>query len=997
MADSPIKEDTQPFKPVQPTPEPYYSYPGEMQSRSQRPPRRGSGIGCWLVGLMTAFLVLGLVVAALFLPPFSLGEQLFPTPYAMLNAQTNGTQSQDARLKVIVPPENPGTEFGVLLDQTTLQDFTAGSAGAVDWTVSARSATPPYLALQSSVYSITTTGTAPEELILELNIPSGANRDLLDMYGWNQTTGSWTFIPAQPTTNNTLLARVEDIPSGVALFQASPLDPTVQTTLDFAQTLAPEVAELATIVSPVGMQPALPNPTSTLVGNLAPGFDTAAGYAVMPVIRNFSDPRATDPDTVAALLGNQAVRSAHALEIATFVNAGQYDGVFIDYRDLPAESEQAFTAFIRELNANLESVSPGLKLGVVLPQAENADGVWETGAYNWREIGSAADYVKIDFTLDPMAFAPGGDRLVEAMLRWAVGEVSRYKILGGLSALSVRQAANAFNTIGYDEALSALGDVEIDAETTEADTVEPGSEIRISLDGEFNAIPGVETTINAPFVDYEQEEGDLASRMWLTTAEALRFRMDRLTPFVTAGVAFDDLLADGLAEGVLAAVLDYKLQVPIEQQTTELALAWRIEGVDGTVTEFTTSLNEDLVVTLDAPDGNYAVNVEVVGGSASSARSGDAIALFAPTPTPTPQPTATPTPTPTPTPTLAPIVPTAPRVASNTNPQGVPAAPGGPAPVAPGAGSIAAGFEYGGHVASLDGRSIPAMQSAGMTWVKFQVRAGPGGGGVGQAQAYIASARGAGFKVLLGVVGAPGELAAGGGGYISGFAQTLGQIAAAGPDAIEIWNEPNLSREWPEGQISGANYTALLREGYNAIKAANPNVIVISGAPAPTGAEAAFPGRVVNDDNFLRQMVEAGAMSYLDCVGAHYNEGIVSARATSGDPRDNYYTRYLPSMIQTYRAITGGQKPLCFTELGYLTSEGFGPLPSFFAWAQNVTVAQQAAWLAEAASVSSQNGVRLMIVWNVDFTNYGDDPMAGFAIIRPDGSCPACQALRGAR
>ncbi len=38
-----------------------------------------------------------------------------------------------------------------------------------------------------------------------------------------------------------------------------------------------------------------------------------------------------------------------------------------------------------------------------------------------------------------------------------------------------------------------------------------------------------------------------------------------------------------------------------------------------------------------------------------------------------------------------------------------------------------------------------------------------------------------------------------------------------------------------------------------------------------------------------------------------------------------------------------------------------------------------------------------MIVWNVDFTGYGSDPQAGYAMIRPDGSCPACEALAAAR
>ena len=35
-----------------------------------------------------------------------------------------------------------------------------------------------------------------------------------------------------------------------------------------------------------------------------------------------------------------------------------------------------------------------------------------------------------------------------------------------------------------------------------------------------------------------------------------------------------------------------------------------------------------------------------------------------------------------------------------------------------------------------------------------------------------------------------------------------------------------------------------------------------------------------------------------------------------------------------------------------------------------------------------------MIVFNVDFKEYGADPQAGYAIIRPGGSCPACDTLR---
>jgi hypothetical protein len=98
-------------------------------------------------------------------------------------------------------------------------------------------------------------------------------------------------------------------------------------------------------------------------------------------------------------------------------------------------------------------------------------------------------------------------------------------------------------------------------------------------------------------------------------------------------------------------------------------------------------------------------------------------------------------------------------------------------------------------------------------------------------------------------------------------------------------------------------------------------------------------------------------------------------------------------MIDTYNAAFGSRRPLCFTEIGYLSPEGYPPLPAGFTWAENVTVAQQAAWLDQAAAIAARRNVRLFIIWNVDFTVYDSDPQAGFAIIRPGGACPACDLL----
>lgn len=323
--------------------------------------------------------------------------------------------------------------------------------------------------------------------------------------------------------------------------------------------------------------------------------------------------------------------------------------------------------------------------------------------------------------------------------------------------------------------------------------------------------------------------------------------------------------------------------------------------------------------------------------------------------------------------------------------EGAPAGAGAavPPPVA-----IGGGFELGGHVLGLGDNTVTAMQQSGMVWVKKQFRYNLGAD-PSSAQGMINDAQSKGFKILLGIVGDPGQMGDYDA-YVSSYADFVGGVAALGADAIEVWNEPNIDREWPTGQVDGARYTQMLRASYNAIKSNNPDTIVISGAPAPTGffGAAGCADQGCNDDVFMQQMAEAGANQYMDCVGLHYNEGIVPPNVNSGDPRGEFPTYYFSSMLQRGYSPFGGT-PVCFTELGYLSGADFTrALPGGFAWAGDVSVEEHASWLAQSVSLAAQSGrVRLLIVWNIDFQRFDDDPMAGYAIIRPDGSCPACAQL----
>jgi hypothetical protein len=87
-------------------------------------------------------------------------------------------------------------------------------------------------------------------------------------------------------------------------------------------------------------------------------------------------------------------------------------------------------------------------------------------------------------------------------------------------------------------------------------------------------------------------------------------------------------------------------------------------------------------------------------------------------------------------------------------------------------------------------------------------------------------------------------------------------------DHIILWNEPNLSFEWGFRPVDAAAYTELLRSVYPVAKAANPDLVILAGALAPTlerpGSQAGL-----NDLIYLEGMYQVGAAPYFDGLAAH--------------------------------------------------------------------------------------------------------------------------------
>ncbi|MEF2247330.1 sugar-binding protein [Paenibacillus sp. IITD108] len=138
---------------------------------------------------------------------------------------------------------------------------------------------------------------------------------------------------------------------------------------------------------------------------------------------------------------------------------------------------------------------------------------------------------------------------------------------------------------------------------------------------------------------------------------------------------------------------------------------------------------------------------------------------------------------------------------------------------------------------------------------------------------------------------------------IAAYARYAGELAEhflGRVDHFEIWNEWNIGGGNPD-RLSPEAYAKVLKAAYAAIKAVNPDAVVIGGATS--GADAGWISRVLS----------AGGYDDMDAVSIHpYTYPI--------NPDDGGFVASLQSIKNLFLAY-GPAKPIWVTEIGWPTSE----------------------------------------------------------------------------
>ncbi|MFQ6100069.1 MAG: hypothetical protein ACE5OS_02385 [Anaerolineae bacterium] len=218
--------------------------------------------------------------------------------------------------------------------------------------------------------------------------------------------------------------------------------------------------------------------------------------------------------------------------------------------------------------------------------------------------------------------------------------------------------------------------------------------------------------------------------------------------------------------------------------------------------------------------------------------------------------------------------------------------------------------------------------------------------------------------------------------------------------AYQVWNEPNLAREWGGWPPNPAEYVELLRACYIGIKTADPDALVISAGLSPTGNG---PPEAMPDTDYLIAMYEAGAAPYFDLLGVHapgfkYPPEISPAEvAAKHDGHRFFCFRHVEDMREIMLRYGDGHKQIAILEMGWTTN----PVHPDYAW-YAVTEEQKADYLVRAFRYAKENWspwIGLMTVISIaDVRWTEDDEQYWWAITEPSWPetrvRPAYEALR---
>jgi hypothetical protein len=325
-------------------------------------------------------------------------------------------------------------------------------------------------------------------------------------------------------------------------------------------------------------------------------------------------------------------------------------------------------------------------------------------------------------------------------------------------------------------------------------------------------------------------------------------------------------------------------------------------------------------------------------------------------------------------------------------------------------------FGVVGHLYYTDRyTALATAQEAGFEWFRQQIHwrdieDRSGQFFWGDLDNIVAAADARGVLLLISVVRSPSWHTANGSDGMpqdpATLARFVGALAAryqGRVHAIEIWNEQNLAYE-NGGRVAledAGHYVELLAAAYNSIKAVDPRIIVVAGAPSSTAMNN--PDIAIPDQDYLRAMYsykDGMIRDYFDVQAIHpggsanppdtlWPDNPSPADGWTDDP--TFYFRHVENSRRLMEEAGLGDHQVWITEFGWATQNN----SPGFEFGNQISFETQRDYIVGAMQRTSEQypWISNLFLWNLNFSvlqrENGLDPLheqGSFSIVNGDWS-----------
>jgi hypothetical protein len=376
--------------------------------------------------------------------------------------------------------------------------------------------------------------------VFELTKPKGTNgpyaltvnllepvNDGRNLAFYTNSGGKWERVSSASLVNNGSAAsgQVDEMPKNVAVLRRTTNAAAISGTLAAGAQPDPEALAVLATVSPVDYAPGADGGVAGSPTSLPDNHGS-----IVPTVRAAAQ---RDIESANTILASPGLRDAHINALVQLAMQPAYSGIDIDYRGLNIARKGDFSGFITVLSDRLHQSNRTLTVTLPMPAKNGVS--WDTGAYDWDEIGRRADVVKLVAEQDPAVY----HQRMEEALNFLKPKLPMNKVVLVVTRQSAEKGSDGLRTLTLGEGLTLASTIEV--RTTSQIT--PNSSVVIVGKNIFqdDGASGLRWDDQAFAVAFSYPGRGGQRTVWLENSLSLAFKLDLARRFGLGGVSVDDV------------------------------------------------------------------------------------------------------------------------------------------------------------------------------------------------------------------------------------------------------------------------------------------------------------------------------------------------------------------------------------------------------------------------------------------------------------------------